>query len=109
MTARWWNIDAQCNECNVSCKLQEALFSADGELTFIFQCPKCKTLVRWTVFATALAHRAIMQDFHAKTNTERTPAQPPLTLPPPPPKLTAQDMRDLQKWAIEPPKDGLLQ
>lgn len=115
ITTRWWNIEAQCNECKVSCTLQEALFSADGELTYIFQCPKCKTLVRWTLFASALAHRALMQDFHAKTNAKpcvQAPAQPitpPLALPAPPITLTKQDERQLHSWGIAMPEDGTLQ
>ena len=108
ITTRWWNIEAQCNECKVSCTLQEALFSADGELTYIFQCPKCKTLVRRTLFASALAHRALMQDFHAKTNQPNTPVQPLLQLPPAPRTLTKQDVRDLRSLHID-PEDGRLE
>lgn len=115
----WSKIGILCPDCKQQVQLNEAVCSADSEFQFAGKCPKCKERVVWRVFAAVLAHQALCNDLvreqHAKTNTKpcvqapQQPLTPPLALPAPPPKLTAQDIRQLRSWAITPPEDGLLQ
>jgi hypothetical protein len=98
-----------CPVCHKDCELQKLLFSADSELEFIFMCLDCKRLVQWKVFATALAHRALMNDMEKthKKEVQTGPIKPPLQLPAGEPdlKLTKQDRRDLKSLHILPPED----
>jgi endogenous inhibitor of DNA gyrase (YacG/DUF329 family) len=112
----WSKCGILCPECKQQVQLDDIASSADGELRISGICPKCKERVNWRVFASQLAHQALCNDLAREQQTPNPgkrvppqPLQPPLALPAPPPKLTAQDIRQLRSWAIAPPEDGLLQ
>ena len=60
---RWHTATLECPQCKAPCVLQLAAFSADSEISFQFTCPKCNEIFTWRVYASALAHKALMNDF----------------------------------------------
>ena len=100
MTCRWWGININCVKCEVECLITGAFFSADGEIMFLANCPKCKNIIKWTVMSTRLSYLALRNDMEAeviakavKTEIARIePLRPPIA-----PKLSDDDIR----WCSE--------
>ena len=86
----WWGIEVPCQKCEIIATLIGANFSADGELRFIAQCPKCQDVIRWHVYSSSLAHKALMSDSVAskvEKMVQNTPLQPPIAEVPPEPEV----------------------
>jgi len=81
MTTTWYPISLVCSVCTADMALTQAQYSADGELRWLFACPKCANVLAWRVFASALAHTAMANDIErhiaGKVKPQRT-VQPPL-------------------------------
>jgi len=97
----WWGTSCICPECKVDCTLQVVFFAADGQLQFTYWCPKCKEILRWEVYATQLAHQALLNDMKKARKAPLTiqPVQPPLRLKPP--LLTEKDKKDAHDMGID--------
>ena len=97
----WWGTSCICPECKVDCTLQVVFFAADGQLQFTYWCPKCKEILRWEVYATQLAHQALLNDMKKARKAPPTiqPVQPPLRLKPP--LLTEKDKKDAHDMGID--------
>jgi hypothetical protein len=110
VNVKWWGISLDCPEHKKSCILQVATFSADGELRFTFWCPDCKEFYNYQVFASALQHRALMNDIGADKQIPRKPqpVRPPTALPSPPTVLTDDDKEWEHFMGID-PEDGRLE
>ena len=97
----WWGTSCICPECKVDCTLQVVFFAADGQLQFTYWCPKCKEILRWEVYATQLAHQALLNDMKKARKAPLTiqPVQPPLRLKPP--LISDQDKEDAHDMGID--------
>ena len=105
---RWWKIEAECRECKVDGTLVSATFSADSEQAYTFQCPKCHEIFTWRVYASALTHRALVNDLTTDKVNEmckNVPLRPPLAIAPP--TLSEDDAKLLLEMHIL-PDDGRL-
>ena len=106
MRTTWWGISVECPDCHKSCTLQGVMFSADGELRFLFSCFGCKQVVQYNVFSQALQHRALMNDVEADEKRKgKGIVTPPLALPAPSSELTSEDRRWERAMGID-PDDG---
>jgi hypothetical protein len=101
MKMQWWGCMLTCPECKGETILQLVLFSADGQIQLSYWCPKCKEIYRWDVFATQLAHQALMNDMEKARKNPPTiqPVQPPLRLKPP--LITDQDRNFAHGFGID--------
>ena len=111
MSMRWWQATINCTECQTEAELKSAGFSADGELSYSFVCPKCHEILQWRIFATALAYKALENDTREDKleRRHRPPLTPPLAeLPSPPPTLTDEDKKWERDLHID-PEDGRLE
>jgi len=97
----WWGAVCTCPECKVECTLQVAFFKADGQLQYTYWCPKCKEIYNWEVYASQVAHQALMNDMEKARKAPPTiqPVQPPLRLKPP--LLTEKDKKDAHDMGID--------
>jgi hypothetical protein len=59
---RWHGVSIDCVNCNIPCLFVGAAFSADLEFAFNFKCSKCGENFNWRVYASALAHKALIDD-----------------------------------------------
>ena len=98
----WWSASCTCPECKVECTLQVAFFKADGQFQFTYWCSKCKELYNWEVYASQVAHQALMNDMEKARKAPPTiqPVQPPLRLKPP--LMTEQDRKFEKDIGIDP-------
>ena len=110
MQMTWWGANLLCPKCNKDTTLQLCNFSADGELMFVFYCTTCKELIHWRIFASSLAHRALVQDINREKNKQLAPSKPvkpPLQISRVIDKLTVADAKWLKSMEID-PEDGKL-
>ena len=101
MKKHWWGTFLHCPECKSECILQLMFFAADGELQFKYWCPKCKEIYQWDVYATQLAHQALLNDMENDRKNPPTiqPVKPPLRLKPP--LMTEEDKKDAHDMGID--------
>lgn len=92
MTCDWSNINVKCPTCHKHGVIQFVQVSADGELNFVAYCAACAILIQWRVFASQLAHLALMNDL--KVNQPK-----PLALPTP--LYTADDQQFFRDNGIQ--------
>src|ERR1035437_5347449 len=117
MQQHWHRINISCVDCEVECTHVGALCSADGEIMFLAECPKCKTKIKWLTTGPKLAYIALRNDMEmsrkenaaARVLKPRTPVQPPLQLPRVDEKLNNDDAKWMTEMHIQPPEEGLLQ
>jgi hypothetical protein len=117
MKQRWHGINIFCTTCEVECLIAGAFCSADGEIMFLADCPKCNKKVRWTTNGPKLAYIGLrndmemdkVEDMVQKVLKPRKPIKPPLQLPHVDEKLTVADAKWLAEMDIQPPEDGILQ
>ena len=97
----WWSASCTCPECKVECTLQVSFFKADGQLQFTYWCHKCKELYNWEVYASQVAHQALMNDMEKARKAPLTiqPVQPPLRLKPP--LVSDKDKKDAHDMGID--------
>lgn len=80
------------------------MFSSDGELRFLLECDKCKIILNWRVFASALAEKARDNDIARCHTSPVIPVSrrltPPLAIPPE--KLSEEDKQILKDFGIDP-------
>ena len=112
MHPKWWSVEVQCQICKIPAVINGVNFSADGELAISVTCPKCQENFSWHVFASALSHRALVNDLMAnkvEKMCRNTPLQPPLAeLPPPPEHLSKEDESWLKAMSIDPESGSLV-
>jgi hypothetical protein len=111
MKPKWWGAAVQCQTCDIPANINGLNFSADGELAITARCPKCQRDFFWKVFASALAHRALLNDMTAhkvEKLVRNSPLRPPLELPAPPPHLSNEDAAWFLELHID-PESGSLQ
>jgi len=97
----WYGIARKCGECETDSNLHEMAFSADGELSFAFYCPKCKKDFVWRVFACQLQRDALVRDLE---KCHKGKIQPVVALPVITPKeFTDEDLKTLKDFFITPP------
>ncbi len=58
----WHPVQLECAKCKIKCYLRSAFYSADGELMYIFACPRCKNVVSFKTFALELSTKAVALD-----------------------------------------------
>ena len=110
MKPKWWSVEVQCQTCKVPADINGVNFSADSEIAICVTCPKCKESFRWHIFATALAHRALVNDLmneKVEKLVRATPLRPPLSLPATPERLTVRDAKWLKEMNVDPEDGGL--
>ena len=99
---RWWGISLSCPKCKADTTLQLMAYSADGEFRLTFYCVDCRETIQWRVFASQLAHRAMLNDMEKQTPI--VPAtrvlRPPIL--PKPEKVTEDDRKFLEDFGISP-------
>ena len=115
MQQHWWGINIFCNDCEVECLVESAFCSADGEIMFLANCPKCYKKVKWTTTPAKLAYIALRNDMEATEKEQpqtrlqsRKPVRPPLQLPRVDEHLTVNDAKWLKEMNVD-PEEGNLQ
>ena len=82
----WWSITGTCQKCGAELLKCLVMFSSDGELRFLLECDKCKIILNWRVFASALAEKARDNDIARCHTSPVIPVSrrltPPLAIPP---------------------------
>jgi hypothetical protein len=101
----WWSITGTCQKCGAELLKCLVMFSSDGELRFLLECDKCKIILNWRVFASALAEKARDNDIE---RCHKAPTVIPVSrrLTPPLAKslegLSADDIKLLKEFHILP-------
>ena len=112
LAQHFWGVDVFCPKCKKSATLQLVLFSADGELKMTYFCFGCREALEYRTFASALAHRALLNDIDAERKETkrkreerggRPPLEPPLAVPPP--AITDEDRKWEREMGIDPGED----
>ena len=100
----WWGVTGNCRTCGAELLKPMVLFSSDGEMRFLFDCPKCNIVLDWRIFATALADKAKDNDEERQEKREKRVLTPPTKLltPPFPPVFTAEDKKWEKAMGIKP-------
>ena len=120
MEQRWHGINIRCTTCEVECLITGVFCSADGEIMFLADCPKCNNKVRWTTNGPKLAYIGLRNDMEIdqkekaiekiveRTLKPRKPVRPPLAIQQGPERLTVADAKWMAELHID-PEEGLLQ
>ena len=104
---KWYSASLICPKDNAPCILRITAYSADGEIHFGFQCPICNENFVWQIFATSLAHQALIQDLEArrtdrKLNRAVNNEISRIVRPPMKPEVfTQQDLDELKAFHIK--------
>ena len=98
---QWWGCSLTCPECNIETVLGSFAFSADGGLQMAYECSKCKRKYKWEIFATQLAHKALLNDIEKARRAPQTvqAVRPPLLLKLP--LMSEQDKKDAHDMGID--------
>ena len=100
MKMSWWGASCQCQECNSDTILQMVMFASDGQFRFIYWCQRCKDTRMWDVYASQIAHQALLNDLEKARKASPTvkPLKPPLQIKPP--LMTDKDKKDAHDMGI---------
>jgi len=98
----WYGVCVPCHKCKKETTIQACSFSADSEFRFTCYCFDCQEVIVWRVFASQLAHKALVSDMEKQTPI--VPAtrvlRPPIL--PKPEKVTEEDKKFLHDFGIDP-------
>lgn len=104
MQMKWYGVARKCAECDTDSNLYEVAFSSDSELRFAFVCPKCKKSFGWRVFASQLAHDALIRDLSKCHTGKVIPAEAPAVIRTE--DFTEEDLKLFKLMNITPPTKG---